>query len=265
MKVNFKIILLTLPFLIGSCAEANDTHSVKHKRNNTEVKSATSSPQKPVVRNVSAQQFKVLVDSGKGIILDVRTPGETAQGVIAGASTINVYDKQFAQKVNMMQKDKPILIYCLSGSRSVHAAKVMKSQGFKEIYNLTGGVNTWRRAGYKLTKPTVAVDKNVKQLSLNEFSKMLNTKEPVLVDFHTEWCSPCRKMAPIVDELGKENEGKVEVLRIDVDKSKEVAKFYGIQGVPVFIIYVNGKEVWRHSGAIPKETLQAEMDKALKL
>jgi len=264
MRLNIKTLLFAVPFLIGSCAEANDNHSVRPRRNRTEIKSATPA-QKPVVQNVSAQKFKELIETGNGIILDVRTPGETAQGVIAGASTINIYDKQFAQKVNLMQKDVPIYLYCLSGSRSVHAAKVMASIGFKEIYNLKGGVNTWRRAGYKLTRPTATADKNIKQLSLAEFGKMLNTKEPVLVDFHTEWCSPCRKMAPIVDELKKENDGKVTVLRLDVDKSKEVAKFYGIQGVPVFIIYKNGKEVWRHSGAIPKETLQTEMDKALKM
>ena len=71
-------------------------------------------------------------------------------------------------------------------------------------------------------------------------------------------------MAPIVDELDKENVGKVEVIRVDVDKSREVAKHYGIQGVPVFILYKNGKEVWRHSGVMEKEALQLEMNKVLK-
>lgn len=265
MRLIFKAFLVVLPILISSCSDGNDKRSRRHKRNRTEIKSASNSHKNVVIENVSAQKFKELMDSEDGIILDVRTPGETARGAIKGASFINVYDKQFAQKVNMMQKDKPIYLYCLSGSRSVHAAKVLASSKFKKVYNLTGGLNSWRRAGYKLTKPIAGADKNVKQLSLNEFGKMLSTDLPVLVDFHTEWCSPCRKMAPIVDDLDKENEGKVEVLRIDVDKSREVAKHYGIQGVPVFIIYKDGKEVWRHSGTIEKEALQLEMNKALKI
>ena len=265
MKLAIKALLLAVPVMIASCADAHESKTRKTVTRKTEIKSAIPTPQqKPVVQNVSANQFKDLVDAGKGIVLDVRTPGETSQGAIKGASFINVYDRQFAQKVNMMQKDQPIYIYCLSGARSTHAAKIMASNGFKEIYNLSGGINTWKRAGYALTKPKAGADKNIKQLTLAEFNKMLSTKQPVLVDFHTEWCSPCRKMAPIVDELAKENKGNVTVLRLDVDKSKEVANFYKIQGVPVFIIYVDGKEVWRHSGVLTKEDLQKEMNNAAK-
>lgn len=265
MKSTIKAFLFIAPILFASCADASETSKRSSRSKRAKAKTSAQAPQqKPSLQNISAKQFKEMSDSGNGIILDVRTPGETARGSISGASFISINDKEFLQKVSFMQKDKPIYVYCATGSRSSYAAKVMIQNGFKEVYNLNGGINAWARSGYPVTKPAAGVDVNVKQLTLDEFGKMLSTKEPVLVDFHTEWCSPCRKMAPIVDALKEENKGKVTVLRLDVDKSKEVAKFYGIQGVPVFIIYVNGKEIWRHSGAMAKEALQAEMTKATK-
>ena len=183
MKLKLIAFLLVLPLLISSCTEKSDKRSRRHQRNRTEARSASNTHQTQVIENVSAQKFKELIDNGDGIILDVRTPGETARGAISGASFINVYDKEFAQKVNMMQKDKPIYLYCLSGSRSVHAAKVLAASKFVKVYNLSRGLNSWRQAGYKITKPIAGADKNVKQLSLAEFGEMLSAKEPVLVEF----------------------------------------------------------------------------------
>jgi len=78
----------------------------------------------------------------------------------------------------------------------------------------------------------------------------------VLVDFHTVWCAPCKKMAPVVDKIAGEYKGKAIVLRIDLDKSKEVAAHYQIQGVPVFILFKNGEQKWKHNGIISEEELQ---------
>jgi len=208
-----------------------------------------------VIEKVNAEKFKQLVESGSGTILDVRTPEEINQGYINGASTINFYDADFESKLNLIQKDKPVYVYCKAGGRSSQAAEMMKKNGFKKVYNLEGGITAWNGSGYPVVKPEGVKDENIKQLTLAEFNDMLKTKQPVLVDFHTLWCAPCRKMAPVVDKIANEFKGKATVLRIDLDKSKEVAKEYQIQGVPVFILFKNGKQVWKHNGMIAEEEL----------
>ena len=219
--------------------------------------------QQDVVEKVNAEKFKQLVESGEGIILDVRTPEEINQGIISGASTIDFYDDNFESKVNMIQKDKPVYVYCKMGGRSAQAAEVMKKNGFKKVYNLEGGLTAWAGKGYPVTKPEGATDNNIKQLTVAEFDKMLKTNQPVLVDFHTLWCSPCRKMAPVVDKLAGDFKGKATVLRIDIDKSKEVAKKYGIQGVPVFILFKNGVQKWKHNGVLTEDELSKKIQENL--
>jgi len=85
-------------------------------------------------------------------ILDVRTPGETAQGIIAGAVEINVNDADFQQKVNRLDKNKPVLVYCRSGARSGNARRQMTAMGFKQVYNLSGGIIAWQGSGQKVVR-----------------------------------------------------------------------------------------------------------------
>ncbi|MCB0662462.1 MAG: rhodanese-like domain-containing protein [Saprospiraceae bacterium] len=77
------------------------------------------------------------------VVLDVRTPQETAQGVIKGAVEINLYDPEFEQKIQQLDKSKTYLVYCRSGKRSVSACNVMAKNGFSKLYNLKGGYNSW--------------------------------------------------------------------------------------------------------------------------
>jgi thioredoxin len=209
-----------------------------------------------VIEKVDAGKFKQLIESGDGVILDVRSPEEINQGYISGASTINFYDTDFESKINLIQKNKPVYVYCKAGGRSSQAAELMKKNGFTKVYNLDGGIMSWMNNGYAVVKPEGTKDENIKQLTLEEFNNMLKTKQPVLVDFHTLWCSPCRKMTPVVDKIAGEYKGKATVLRIDLDKSKEVASHYQIQGVPVFILFKNGEQKWKHNGMISEEELR---------
>lgn len=214
----------------------------------------------PVIENVDAKTFKELVDAGKGIILDVRTPEEVSEGYINNASTINLYDDDFNAKINLIQKDRQIYVYCASGGRSAEAAELLKKNGFSKVFNLSGGMSEWRNNGFPVVKPDIAKDEKIQQLSLADFETLLATDKPVLVDFHTVWCSPCRKMAPIIDGIEKNYKDKAVVMRIDVDKSKEVGKAYKIQGVPVFILFKNGKEIWKHNGIISEEELKKQIE-----
>jgi len=212
------------------------------------------------VKNVDANTFNQLATSGKGIILDVRTPEEIATGNIPNASIINFYDEDFVGKINLMNKDKEIYVYCRSGGRSAKAADLLVKNGFNKVYNLDGGITAWQSAGLPVTEATVTADPNIKQMTVEEFKSVLKTDLPVLVDFHTQWCAPCRQMAPIVDKLEKEFTGKAVILRVDVDKSKAVGKAYDVQGVPVFMLFKNGTSTWKHTGIITEEELRKKLN-----
>jgi len=254
--MNTKKLLITLAplaFLIFnySCGQSTNTNS----RNDSSL---------IVIEKVNAEKFKQLLESGDGILLDVRTPEEVNQGIISGASTINFYDDDFETRLKLVQHDKPVFVYCKAGGRSSEAAAIMKKNGFKKVYNLEGGLNAWMGKGFPVSKPEGVKDENIKQMTLNEFNEILKTKLPVLVDFHTLWCSPCRKMSPVVDKIANDFKGKALVLRLDVDKSREVAKQYGIQGVPVFILFKNGVEKWKQSGITSESTLTKIISENIK-
>ncbi|MCC7050521.1 MAG: thioredoxin fold domain-containing protein [Bacteroidia bacterium] len=242
MKV-LQILILAVSVALFSCGEAQSQKQIK---------------------NYSAAEFKKEIETNPNVIvLDVRTPEEVAAGTIGTPSVINFYDNDFAKKIALMDKSKTIAVYCKSGGRSGQAAKVLADNGFNNVINLDGGITGWERQGLPITKMEGATDVNIKQMSEAEFNQLINSAKIVLVDFHTKWCAPCRKMAPLVDELEKEYLGKASVKRVDCDQSKEVVSKLDISGVPVFVIFKNGKEVWRKSGAMPKEDLQKAVNSFL--
>ena len=81
------------------------------------------------------------------MILDVRTPEEVAEAKIEGSVNINIYDENFVSKINDLDKSKTIYVYCKSGGRSGQAMNEMKNLGFKKIYNLDGGITSWKSEG----------------------------------------------------------------------------------------------------------------------
>lgn len=101
-----------------------------------------------------------------------------------------------------------------------------------------------------------------RELNSNEFQdEVLNSKDAVLVDFSATWCGPCKMLAPIVEELGTEMEGKVKVFKVDVDKSGDIAEKYSVMAVPTVIIFKNGEAVDKMVGFQPKEVLKGKLGK----
>jgi len=97
--------------------------------------------------------------------------------------------------------------------------------------------------------------------SVAEFERyVLNADEPVLVDFYANWCGPCRRLAPTIEELAKEYEGRAVVSKVNVDEQGELARRYGIQGIPAVLFFQNGKEVQRLVGGQSKRAYEKVMD-----
>ena len=91
--------------------------------------------------------------------------------------------------------------------------------------------------------------------SENFEKEVLNSEKPVLVDFYADWCGPCNAMAPVIEELAKELEGKAKVGKINVDENSDIAVEYNVMSIPTLIVFKNGKEEKRLVGLRDKEEL----------
>jgi len=102
-------------------------------------------------------------------------------------------------------------------------------------------------------------------LEINEsnFEKEIKGSKLVVIKFEAEWCGPCRAMAPIFGELSKEMKD-VKFAKLDVDRSPNIASQLEVMGIPTFIVFKNGKEADRFSGAVPKSLLKSKIESAIK-
>ena len=103
-----------------------------------------------------------------------------------------------------------------------------------------------------MATPTVVTDETFNQA-------VLKSDQPILVDFWAVWCGPCRMVAPVVDEIAREQEGKLKVMKLDVDDNQNTAMAYGVMSIPTLILFKNGQAVERIVGFRPK----ADMEKKI--
>ena len=91
-------------------------------------------------------------------------------------------------------------------------------------------------------------------------AEVINSSTPVLVDFWAEWCGPCKAIAPTLEEIAGDFDGRLKVVKVDVDENRQSATQYGIRSIPSLLIFKNGAEVDRIIGALPKQQLTEKIN-----
>jgi len=100
-------------------------------------------------------------------------------------------------------------------------------------------------------------------LDSENFAESINGELPILVDFWATWCGPCRMVAPVLEELAEELDGKLLIGKLDVDAAQEIAYQYQVQSIPTFILFKNGEISDRMMGAMPKSSFERFIDRNL--
>ena len=210
MKKLFTIGLITISIVLNSCSNGQG-HSSE--------------------TNLPATEFAVKIkELPDAQIIDVRTPAEFSKGHLQNAVNIDWNGNDFDKQISVLDKSQPVFVYCLSGGRSFEAANKMQSAGFKELYQLTGGLMKWKAANLAETTNNL---RTTTGLTREQFYMQLNPGKLVLVDFYADWCAPCKQMKPYIDEISKDMADKVVVIRINADDNPALCEELKIEALPV--------------------------------
>lgn len=201
-------------------------------------------------KSVDVATFKSTLEKTNDVqLIDVRTEDEFNGGHIENAKNIDLNGNDFDAQLTSLDKTKPVLVYCLSGGRSKKAAAKLTELGYKEVIELNGGYLAWSKANPQSNGVWTGMTKE-------EYTKLLTSDKIVVIDFYAKWCAPCKKMAPYLEKMNTELASTVTIHRIDADKNKSLFNALGYQGLPVILVYKNGKETFSKNEFVSEEELR---------
>ena len=225
MKCKITACLFSMALFLMSCAQGNKT---------TEL-----------AKTLVAKDFQIEVQKPGAQVLDVRTAGEFNSGHIKNALQANWNDQaEFENRTQHLDKSNTVYVYCQAGGRSAAAQAYLINKGYK-VVNLEGGMSNW-----KMNSLPVEGASNAAQMLVADYDKVIADNKLVLVDIGANWCPPCRKMMPTIDAIKSKYAGKLYFLAVDGGLDMDVMKHVQFEALPTFIIYKNGKEVWRKTGIV---------------
>lgn len=205
---------------------------------------------------LSAKEFrKKLNSTTNALLLDVRTPTEINKGYLHGAVFMDFYDSSFRQQVNNLDKDKPVFVYCAIGGRSWDAAKLMTEMGFKNVYDLKGGIIVWKIKNYDYVR--LKNDSARQGTNKTEFEKMIAARPLTFVDFYAPWCAPCKIMVPALERIEQEMKDTALIVKINADENLQLMKDYGLKALPYILVFKKDKIVFRYEGFMTEEEMKA--------
>ncbi len=205
-------------------------------------------------KQLDASGFEKAILEKKVQLLDVRTAQEFRSGHLAHALQADWNNEtEFNDRTGHLDKSIPVYVYCLSGARSAAAAQQLRQKGF-EVFELKGGILRWKAEN----KPLEGASSRP-PMTAAEYDAQTRSQAVVLVDFGADWCPPCKKMEPVINGLVTEKGNAFKLLKVDGGNDTEVMKLHGVEALPVFIIYKNGKEVWRKQGIVSREELEKNL------
>jgi rhodanese-related sulfurtransferase len=205
---------------------------------------------------LTADAFEKEITTKENIqILDVRTPGEFFSGHIKNALQADWNNKaEFERRIAYIDQYKPVYVYCLAGGRSAAAADKMRKAGYKNVYELKGGTNAWRAANKPLEGASTE-----KQMAIDELNATIKGSKIVLLDFGASWCPPCKQMEPVLKSLTENNKDKFTLLKVDGGRDQDILQAYKVTALPVFIVFKDGKPVWRKDGIATEKEIAEQL------
>jgi thioredoxin len=212
--------------------------------------SCSSGQTNGIKTNLSANEFADKIkELPTATLIDVRTPDEFSKGHLANANNYDWNGTEFDNQIAPLDKSEPVFVYCLSGGRSSSAANKMRSEGFTQVYEMDGGIMKWRGANLPETTDNAVASNG---MSKQQFDTLLISDKLVLIDFYADWCAPCNKMKPYLEEISNDMVDKVVVIRINADDNKALCKELKIDALPVLQLYKNKTLSWTNTGFIEK-------------
>jgi rhodanese-related sulfurtransferase len=207
---------------------------------------------------LNATEFsKKINETTEAKIIDVRTPEEFEKGHLVNALNYDWNGNNFDSEISNLDKSKPLFVYCLSGGRSGSAASKMRTEGFKEVYELAGGIIKWRAENLEETTGNKIMPVGY---TMEDFQKLTRSDKKVLIDFYADWCEPCLRMKPFLEELAVEQASTLKIIRINADDSQALLKSLNIEGLPELQLYQNGILKLSHNGFMSKEELLKQLE-----